>query len=107
MRELRLEGASILLGPQVIMNDGLPVQRNQDRRHLILLRPLMECEWNDLFLAMTVQKDLLSEAHVPQAGNDGPQICQECIFGNDNCARHAKMVERMRSVPHRHCYRAS
>ena len=61
MREPRLEGPSVRLGPQMIMNDCLPVQRNQNRWHLVLLRPLVECEWNDFFLAMAVQKNLLSE----------------------------------------------
>jgi len=47
--------------------------------------PTVEREWNDFFLAMAVQKNLLSETHIPQAGDDGPQVCRNVSSERQPC----------------------
>ena len=63
--------------------------------------PLLDRKRQDLFLAVTVDKDLLAEAHVPEAGDDGPQVGQQDVLGDHDGPRHAQVVVRVRAVPDR------
>ena len=101
MGERGVERAAVGLILHIIVNHGPGMQGNQDARHLVLLGPLVQCQRNDLFLAVAVQEDLFSESHIPESCDDRADVRKEGLFGNDHRTRHAQVVVRVRSVPDR------
>ena len=63
------------------MDDGWPVERNQDAWHLVFLGKLMQRKGNDLFLTVTVEKDLLAETGIPKSSNDTRQLARKISSG--------------------------
>src|SRR4030042_3816159 len=99
MLEWCLEWTAMSFIFEVIMDYCRPVERDKDAGHLILLGKLVQRKWDDFFLTVAVEKNLLAEAGIPKTSNDTPQISQESIFRNDNCAGHSQVFIGVRSIP--------
>src|SRR3990172_8285898 len=102
-----LERAAMCLVFDNRLDGIIPIEVDQNGWDLIFLRKAMHGCWNNIFLPMTVEQDLFSEARVPKSRNDRTQVCCESFFIHRDRAGHSNVMIRMASKPDGLRHRAS
>ena len=87
-----------------LVHQGLPhhtgnIHKVQHGRHLILLSPFLQCYGERILLPVEADKNLLAEAGIPKAGDNGAKHINEDTVRQRNRAGLPDMVEGMRSIP--------
>src|SRR5512138_2140938 len=101
MDEGEFEWTSMCLVFDIRLNGVIPVEIDQDRRHLISLGKAVDGSRNDIFLSMPVEQDLLAKTGVPEPGDDRAQIGCECIFIHRDRAWHPDVMIGVAAKPDR------
>ena len=99
--EWSLKRSSVLLVLDIGLNGVVPIQVDQDGRHLVLFGKAVDGSGDDVFLAVPVEQDLFTKTGVPKSGDDRTQVSRKNVLIHGDGSRHTNVVIRVAAKPDR------